>query len=202
MAKHGSYTQWALEPYGIGMKLRALRNQKKMTLSRLAAETGLSTALLSKIETERMIPTLPTLAQICRVYGVNLSHFFSEPDRHVLAITRKAHLEDGSLRADPIKSVPLNAAQQNPRLIARMLELSNTPNSPEGNGEELCMFVHVLEGKLVLIADGLSQTLDTGDCAYMETGMPVSWRAGGDQRCRILLLQPAAGGLPGPADVE
>jgi transcriptional regulator with XRE-family HTH domain len=184
------------------MKLRALRNQKKMTLSRLASETGLSTALLSKIETERMVPTLPTLASICRVYGVNLSHFFREPDRHVLAITRKAHLDDRGLRADPVKSVPLNAAQQNPRLIAQMLELSSTPHSPEGSGEELCVFVHVLEGKLVLMADGLSQTLEAGDCVYMETRMPVSWRAGGDHRCRILLLQPAAGNPGGMANIE
>lgn len=191
MRKHSSYTEWALEPYGIGMKLRALRNQKKMTLSRLAGETGLSTALLSKIETERMIPTLPTLASICRVYGVNLSHFFREPDRHVLAITRKAHLEDGALRPDPVKAVPLNAAQQNPRLLAHMLELSNTPQAMDGTGEELCMFVHVLEGKLILSADGLAQTLEHGDCAYMETRMPMSWRAGGDQRCRVLVLQPA-----------
>jgi transcriptional regulator with XRE-family HTH domain len=202
MAKHGSYTQWALEPYGIGMKLRALRTQKKMTLSRLAAETGLSTALLSKIETERMVPTLPTLASICRVYGVNLGHFFRDPDRHVLAITRKAHLEDGSLRADPVKSVPLNASQQNPRLVAQMLELSNAPSSPAGSGEELCMFVHVLEGKLVLTADGLSQTLEAGDCAYMETGVPVTWRAGDDHRCRILMLQPALLNLAGPSGLE
>lgn len=55
MAKQGSYTQWALEPYGIGMKLRSLRNQKMMT-----AETGLWTALLSEIETERKVPTLPS----------------------------------------------------------------------------------------------------------------------------------------------
>ena len=202
MAKHGSYTQWALEPYGIGMKLRALRNQKKMTLSRLAGETGLSTALLSKIETERMVPTLATLASICRVYGVNLSHFFHEPDRHVLAITRKAHLEDGGLRSDPFKSVPLNAAQQNPRLIAQMLELSGTPSSPGGIGQELCMFIHVLEGKLVLTADGLAQTLDVGDCAYMESRMPVSWRAGGDRRCRILLLQPGDQQADGPGVME
>ena len=44
------------EVYSIGPKLRALRMQKGLTLSRLAAETGLSTALLSKLETDRMIP--------------------------------------------------------------------------------------------------------------------------------------------------
>ena len=75
MAKTASYAQWSLEPYCIGMKLRALRSQKRLTLAKLAAETGLSTALLSKLETDRMTPTLPTLATISRVYGVGMSDF-------------------------------------------------------------------------------------------------------------------------------
>jgi hypothetical protein len=48
MSKTVSYAQWSLEPYCIGLKLRSLRTQKRLTLSRLAAETGLSTALLVK----------------------------------------------------------------------------------------------------------------------------------------------------------
>ena len=79
MANTQSNSRWTLEPYCIGVKLRALRTQKRLTLSRLAIETGLSTALLSKLETDRMTPTLPTLANICRVYGVGLSYFFTEP---------------------------------------------------------------------------------------------------------------------------
>jgi transcriptional regulator with XRE-family HTH domain len=105
-----SYAQWSLEPYLIGLKLRALRTQKRLTLARLAAETGLSTALLSKLETDRMIPTLPTLATISRVYGVGMSHFFREPTRHSLSITRKAHLLGYERGMEQIKVMPLNAA--------------------------------------------------------------------------------------------
>ena len=36
MAKPFSYAQWSLEQYCIGMKLRALRTRKRLTLSRLA----------------------------------------------------------------------------------------------------------------------------------------------------------------------
>src|SRR3954454_7114830 len=111
MSNPATYAQWSLEPYCIGMKLRALRTQKRLTLSRLAAETGLSTALLSKLETDRMIPTLPTLATICRGYGVGMSHFFFEPDRHVLSITRKAHLEGSGRGAEPVLTIPLNSAR-------------------------------------------------------------------------------------------
>ena len=122
MSKTVSYAQWSLEPYCIGMKLRTLRTQKGLTLSRLAAETGLSTALLSKLETDRMIPTLPTLATISRVYGVGMSYFFSEPARHTLSITRKAHLQGNGRGVEVVKSIPLNALSEGPRLEARMIE--------------------------------------------------------------------------------
>src|ERR1035441_120510 len=108
MAKTVSYAQWSLEPYCIGLKLRSLRTQKRLTLSRLASETGLSTALLSKLETDRMVPTLPTLATICRVYGVGMSYFFSEPAKHTLSITRKVHLAGNSRGLESVKITPLN----------------------------------------------------------------------------------------------
>ncbi|MDR3772266.1 MAG: XRE family transcriptional regulator [Terracidiphilus sp.] len=110
-----SYAQWSMEPYSIGLKLRALRTQKRLTLARLAAETGLSTALLSKLETDRMIPTLPTLATISRVYGVGMSYFFREPERHTLSITRKAHLEGYERGMEQVKVIPLNAVGEWPQ---------------------------------------------------------------------------------------
>src|ERR1700678_3875841 len=122
MGKPVSYAQWSLEPYCIGMKLRSLRTQKRLTLSRLAAETGLSTALLSKLETDRMIPTLPTLATISRVYGVGMSHFFPEPAQHTLSITRKAHLQGEGRGPDGVRFTPLNEVGEGARLVAQMIE--------------------------------------------------------------------------------
>ena len=50
-----------LEQYGIGPKIRRLRKKKDLSLVRLGDHTGMSAGLLSKIETEQLIPTLPTL---------------------------------------------------------------------------------------------------------------------------------------------
>jgi transcriptional regulator with XRE-family HTH domain len=131
MAKSASYAQWSLESYSIGLKLRSLRTQKRLTLARLAAETGLSTALLSKLETDRMVPTLTTLATISRVYGVGLSYFFQEPGRHTLSITRKAHLQGHERGAEQFKITPLNAAETGFRIAASAAEASGPP-SPVG----------------------------------------------------------------------
>jgi transcriptional regulator with XRE-family HTH domain len=193
MANSVTYAQWSLEPYGIGRKLRALRTQKRLTLSRLAAETGLSTALLSKLETDRMIPTLPTLATICRVYGVGMSHFFCEPDRHILSITRKAHLEGSARGPEAVRTVPLNSARNSSGLVAEMIEV------PSGGSEalsgaysrETCGLVYVIEGHLQLASGGLQEVLETGDCVFLDSRMPLVWTAAGKQACRVLAVRPA-----------
>jgi transcriptional regulator with XRE-family HTH domain len=193
MAKTVSYALWALEPYSIGLKLRSLRTKKHLTLSRLAAETGLSTALLSKLETDRMIPTLPTLATITRVYGVGLSYFFSEPSRHTLSITRKAHLHGDGRGPDPLKVTPLNVPAENPRLVAEMIEFapggvtSSADRFRQSNG-----VIYVLEGRLRLESGGMEEILETGDCACVESDMTLAWSAADKSRCRILAVLPGA----------
>ena len=192
MVKTVTYAQWSLEPYCIGMKLRALRTQKRLTLSRLAAETGLSTALLSKLETDRMIPTLSTLATVSRVYGVGMSHFFTEPEHHTLSITRKALLESIGHRRDSANSIPLNSPMEKPRLVAQMIELPpGSASCMEQDCGETCGLVYVLEGRLQLDVGGMHEVLEAGDCAYIESQMPQAWSAVGKHRCHLLLVRPA-----------
>lgn len=193
MAKGGTktvtYAQKSLEPYSIGVKLRLLRTQKKLTLSRLSAETRLSTALLSKLETDRMIPTLPTLAAISRVYGVGLSYFFSEPTRHTLSITRKAHLEGEGRSQEPVKTTPLNVVKEGTKLIAQVIEFPAAGAAASVSPfHETHAVLYVLEGSLELDAGGVHEKLATGDCACVESQMEMAWSAGGKEACRVLAV--------------
>lgn len=191
MANGPSYARWSLEPYSIGMKLRTLRTQKHLTLSRLAVETGLSTALLSKLETDRMIPTLPTLSNICRVYGVGLGYFFNEAAKHTLAITRKAHLGANGRGQETVKQIPLHAVTANTRMVARMVEYpAGVTGMMTEAGRPLCAVVYVLEGKLQLDAGGMHESLEAGDCLYLDTEMAIAWSAAGAARCRALVVMP------------
>ena len=186
---------WSLEPYCIGTKLRALRTQKRLTLSRLAAETGLSTALLSKLETDRMIPTLPTLATICRVYGVGLSHFFSEPDHHTLSITRKAHLESAARGPETVRSIPLSPPRNASGLLAEMIEVPNAASEALSGvySRDTCGLLYVIDGRLQLAAGGLQEVLDPGDCVFVDTRIPIVWSAAGKHHCRVIAVRPAEG---------
>ena len=82
--------QDGLSDYRIGAKIRALRLKKKMGLVELGQHTGLSPALLSKIERGRLFPTLPTLLRIALVFGVGLEFFFAGArEKPLVAVVRK-----------------------------------------------------------------------------------------------------------------
>lgn len=188
MSKQVPYAKWSLEPYCIGMKLRTLRLAKRLTLSKLSGETGLSTALLSKLETDRMVPTLPTLAIISRVYGVGMGHFFSEPTHHILSITRKTHLQGTSRASDTVRTVPLNTFSPGHEMQVQMVELpAGTPSSLPVGAQSSAVMAYVLEGRLELDTGGMREFLETGDCVCLETDMSVSWTAADKPYCRILL---------------
>src|SRR5690349_19242533 len=79
-----------LRPYALGEKLRTLRLRKSMGLVELGKHTGLSAALLSKLERGKLFPTLPTLLRIALVFGVGLEYFFTdERKRRVVALVRR-----------------------------------------------------------------------------------------------------------------
>jgi transcriptional regulator with XRE-family HTH domain len=65
-----------LKNYAIGEKLRGLRLKKKMGLVELGRHTGLSAALLSKVERGKLFPTLPTLLRIALVVQRGARIFF------------------------------------------------------------------------------------------------------------------------------
>ena len=188
-----SHSQWFLAPYCIGMKLRRLRTEKRLTLARLAAETGLSTALLSKLETDRMIPTLPTLATICRVYGVGLGHFFSEPNEHSLSITRKVVSQGRGRNNCSETRIPLNPGVTDRQMEAALIDLEPGSVSAEPELEsDRALLVYVLEGTLQMDVGGLRETLESGDCAYLESDLPIAWGAADKDHCRILTVSPTS----------
>lgn len=62
----------------IGPQLRDYRKEKNMRLIDLSRQANVSSAMLSKIENGRIIPTIPTLFQLITALDVDPSTFFSE----------------------------------------------------------------------------------------------------------------------------
>jgi transcriptional regulator with XRE-family HTH domain len=166
-----------LAEYGIGARLRALRLRRKLGLVELARHSGLSPALLSKLERGRMFPTLPTLLRIAMVFGVGLDHFFSgaEP-RRVLGVVRAAERERFQERLGrrellwEFECLDFTATER--RLNAyrvRFVATSPKPRTHEHAGAE---FLHLLAGRLSVVVGGVDHLLGAGDSIYFDSSQP------------------------------
>ena len=80
----------------IGLKIRRLRQERRMTLQDLAEATGLSKPLLSQIENEQVIPPLATLLRIAKAFRVHLHSFFQEEGSTARCVLTRAgaHIPD------------------------------------------------------------------------------------------------------------
>ncbi len=65
---------------GIGKKIRKIRQEKQIKLHELAEEAQISKGLLSKIENNRTIPSLPVLISIIKALKEEMSAFFEGID--------------------------------------------------------------------------------------------------------------------------
>lgn len=183
--------QKGLEQYGIGPKLRALRLRKKMGLVELGRHTGLSPALLSKIERGRMVPTLPTLLRIALVFSVGLEHFFTErASRPKKAIIRREERHRFPERLGDVSPAYEFESLDFPVLDRVMngyyVEFTDRESRMHQHpGEE---FVYVIAGRLHVTVGDETDTLGPGDAMYFESAVPHSYRGAARPRTRAVVV--------------
>jgi transcriptional regulator with XRE-family HTH domain len=183
-----------LRHYMIGQKLKALRLRRSMGLLQLGQRTGLSPALLSKIETGKLVPTVPTLLRVAMVFDVPLEHFFRNEHRHrVISITRKDEWKcNRSKSLAPDHGCELTSLDLGPGERKFQTYYAEFPASPDG-GARLHLhqgfeFIHVLTGSLRLIIGGDEMVLHCGDSIYFDSGLQHAYSRVSDEPCTALMV--------------
>jgi transcriptional regulator with XRE-family HTH domain len=183
-----------LKPYSIGEKLKTLRLRKKLGLVELGRHTGLSAALLSKLERSKLYPTLPTLARIATVFDVGLDHFFTdERKRHAVALAKKRDRQRFPERPGTsevayfFETLDYGAAPR--KLNAYYADFQNIakeklrPHTHAG-AEHL----YLLFGTLVIAIGGHGYELEAGDAIYFDSSVPHTYCKSGDSPCAALIV--------------
>lgn len=186
--------QKGLSDYAIGGKLRALRLKKKMGLVELGRHTGLSAAMLSKVERGKLFPTLPTLLRIALVFSVGLEYFFFDDQRrHIVAIVRRADRKrfperpDGRDISFHFESLDFAAVER--KLNAYYAEFESLPagkaRKHQHSGVE---FLSVLRGKLEIHIGPDEHILEAGDSIYFDSSLPHSYRKASQKPCGAIVV--------------
>jgi transcriptional regulator with XRE-family HTH domain len=183
-----------LKKYAIGSKLRRLRLRKSMGLLELSKHTGLSPALLSKLERDLMHPTLPTLLRIAMVFSVGLEYFFNPEPRPVLEIVRKKDRlrfpasQDAAHVAYYFESLDFPVADRVCNsYFAEFEPLAKEADSDlhEHPGIEL---LYVLSGSLELCVAKDRHELAEGDAVYFDCSVPHAYRRRGSKRTTAIVV--------------
>ena len=186
--------QKGLREYAIGEKLRALRLKKKMGLVELGKHTGLSPALLSKVERGRLFPTLPTLLRIALVFGVGLEFFFSGArEKPLCAVMRRSDRvrlpERPGAReiAYQFESLDYGATERRfNSFYAEFLPVAADKLRPHAHpGVE---FVYTLQGTLSVHVGDEEHSLEAGDSMYFDSTVPHAYRRSGGRHCAAVIV--------------
>ena len=186
-----------LRSYQIGAKLRALRLKKSMGLVELGRHTGLSPALLSKLERDKLYPTLPTLLRVAMVFSVGLDHFFAdESKRHAAAVVRKnerIRLPERPGVADVAYHFESLDYKCNDRLTNAYLAEFHAvdPDKLRPHQHPGSEFLLVVKGKLGLRVGVNTYELESGDSIYFDPSVPHTYRRVGRAPCQAMIVTAA-----------
>ena len=184
-----------LKGYGIGGRLRALRLRKKMGLVELGRHSGLSAAMLSKIERGLVYPTLPTLLRVALVFSVDLGFFFTATrEKPVVAVARRTERirlperPGGRDSAYEFESLDYGATERklNAYLASFLPMRAARPHTHDG-----CEFIFVLRGTLGISAAGEEHVLHSGDSIYFDSSQPHAYRRVGQKACHAIVVTAA-----------
>ncbi len=187
MAPEG--VQAGLTGYGLGEKLRQLRHQRQLRLIEVAASSGLSPSLISKLESNKLFPTLPTLWRLAEAFNVGLDYFFSDGAAPSAATLVRASERPASASTNGkgFLQIPLLGPQEGkPRFHVSISEIA--PGASIVGQHPGSEFLYVTEGELVISVEQNSYTVAAGDSFYFQSAAVHTYRNPGVGPCKLFLV--------------
>ena len=140
-----------LGPVPVGEKIKKTRQRKKMTLDRVANDTGCSTDYLKRIETGKIIPPVGTLLQISRALEIDSGLLLKEDASAVKKRTRAY-----TKRTEDYAYTTLTPGAENKGV------------GYQHEGEE---FVYVLKGQVEIKVGDHLNVLKEGESLHFNSGI-------------------------------
>ncbi|WP_156251213.1 helix-turn-helix domain-containing protein [Pseudactinotalea terrae] len=151
---------------GVGPRLRALRQQRDVTLAQLAEQTGISVSTLSRLESGGRKPTLELLLPLARSHGVTLDDLVDAPPTG----DPRVHLRPVSQHG--MTMVPLSQRADGIQAFKVLLEGDARPGEPTLQTHTGYEWIYVLDGRLRLLLGEHDLVLTAGEAAEFDTRVP------------------------------
>ncbi|MDS1135872.1 helix-turn-helix domain-containing protein [Nitratireductor indicus] len=174
----------------IADRLRAMRLERNWSLDRLASESGVSRATLSRLENAEISPTAAVLGKICGSYGITLSRllYLAEETFPALVAASDQKIWDDPETGFRRRVVSPPAQSLSGEAIEGTLPAGSrlAYDVPPRPGLEHHLIV--LEGKLSMEIEGERHDLTAGDCLRYQLRGPNVFSTAEDTGARYLVF--------------
>jgi transcriptional regulator with XRE-family HTH domain len=179
----------------IGAKLRHARLTKRFSLRQLAKIVDCSDSMISKVENDKLRPSLSMLHRLAAALGTNISELFSEQNNvlesvHIFRMSDRERFE-----VDPVfvggkgvsfeRLLPVARSGLLQAHIVTAAPGTRNPKMNEHSGED---FGYVVEGTIELLVGGETYRLHSGDAFSFPSSLPHGWRNTSASLARILWI--------------
>lgn len=151
----------------VGPRLKELRERRDLTLSDLAAETGISTSTLSRLEAGLRRPTLEQLLPLAAAHGVTLDELVDAPPTGDPRINLKPLATN-----DGRTILPLSRRPGGIQAYKFVLPACRDDDKPDLRTHDGYDWAFVLDGQLRLVLGTHDLILRPGEAAEFDTRTP------------------------------
>jgi transcriptional regulator with XRE-family HTH domain len=174
----------------LGERVRELRRRRGLTLEELAELSGVSRAMISKLERGEKNPTLVVAARLADGLGVTLSRLAGMEEQHEVIVVPK---EKRMVMSDPETGferqlLSPNTAGLGVEFIKNTIPKGSTSGEfpPHRKGVEEQLVVE--QGTLKATLAGDEYLLEEGDALYFEADVPHRFDNAGEGKCSYYLV--------------
>ena len=174
----------------LGERVRALRRERGLTLDALAGRSGVSRAMISKLERGEKNPTLVVAARVAEGLGVSLSQLVGVDERREVVVVRR---ERRMVMRDP--ETGFERQLLSPSFGGRGIEfLRNVVPIGSTSGEfpphrrGVSEYVVVEMGRLRVLLGSDEYLLERGDALYFEADVTHRFDNAGEEECSYYLV--------------
>jgi transcriptional regulator with XRE-family HTH domain len=167
----------------LGRRIRALRAERGLTLTGLAAQVGITRSFLSSVERGQAYPSLVVLRGIAAALEVPVFLLFTTPESSGMIVRRDAR----KVIRPPGAPVSYELVSPDLRRKIEMILVRYEPGldaTPTSHVGEECALV--LKGRVEMTIGGEVYELEEGDSIYYDSGLPHKARALGDDPAEIV----------------
>jgi transcriptional regulator with XRE-family HTH domain len=179
----------------LGERVRALRRERRWTLELLAERSGVSRAMISKLERGEKTPTLVVAARVSEGLGVSLSQLVGIQERKEIVVVPR---ERRMVMRDPETGFERQLLSPSfggcgLEFIRNVVPEGSTSGEfpPHRRGVE--EYVVVEKGRLRAILGGEEHVLEEGDAAYFEADVAHRFDNVGEGECSYYLVLDSRG---------